>query len=113
MVSSRQVTVSLLEGRVFDQSIVGVFPHDLKLVSYLLAFFNSPTCNKLLRTINPSANNSANYVKKIPFILPDNEIIEIITLEIEELIKELKQGDKYEIEHELRLNQIIKDLYGF
>jgi hypothetical protein len=40
--------------------------------------FTTQICTKLLRLINPSANNSANYVKKLPIIIPDyNTIIHI------------------------------------
>lgn len=71
MVSSSHVTASLMDNRLFDQSIVGVFPHDQNYLYYLLGFFNSALCTSLLRVINPSANNSANYVKKLPFVVPD------------------------------------------
>lgn len=112
MVSSTQVTASLMEGKVFDQSIVGVFPHDPSLIHYLLAFFNSPTCTKLLRAINPSANNSANYIKKIPFISPTREIKDIITFKTNELIEGLKGNDTYNYEYETKINQMIETLYG-
>src|SRR5690606_29430617 len=71
MISSSSITASLIENKLFDQSIVGIFPKDESLTYYLLAFFNSPTCNKLIRTINPTANNPANYIKKIPLIIPE------------------------------------------
>lgn len=64
MVSSSSITGALIDNRLFDQSIVGVFPKDESLLLYILAFFNSPTCNKLIKTINPSANNPSNYIKK-------------------------------------------------
>ncbi|MEM7181667.1 MAG: N-6 DNA methylase, partial [Spirochaetota bacterium] len=71
MVSSTCITAALLDKRLFDQSIVGIFPKEEELLLYLLAFLNSPTCNKLIRTINPSTNNSSNYIKKIPFVKPN------------------------------------------
>ena len=78
MVSSTVVTACLLKNRLFDQSIVGVFPHDEQLLMFLLAFFNSSLATTLVRAINPSANNSANYLKKVPIVLPTiNERIEI------------------------------------
>jgi hypothetical protein len=70
MVSSTNVTASLMEKRLFDQSIVGLFPHEERYLYYLLGFFNTSVCTSLLRVINPSANNSANYVKKLPFVAP-------------------------------------------
>ena len=54
MVSSNRITASLIENKLFDQSIVGVFPNEDKFLLYLLAFFNSLACNLLIRTINPS-----------------------------------------------------------
>jgi adenine-specific DNA-methyltransferase len=113
MVSSSRVTAALIERKVFDQSIVGVFPHDPGLIYYLLAFFNSPTCNILLRTINPSANNSANYVKKIPLLMPSEAALNVINLEMVALLDELRDHGTYEIRHELYIHQIIKDIYGF
>lgn len=113
MVSSSQITATLIENRLFDQSIVGVFPKDHKWLYYLLAFFNSPTCNKLIRTINPSANNPANYIKKIPFIPPPEEMLEKINKTVKEITEDLKKEGKYEKDHELILNNFIKELYGF
>jgi adenine-specific DNA-methyltransferase len=112
MVSSSQVTASLIEHRVFDQSIVGIFPHDPRWTYYLLAFFNSPTCNKLLRTINPTANNSANYIKKIPFIVPDDEVLETINGMVEGMIVALKRGEAIEGELEQVVHKMIRDVYG-
>jgi hypothetical protein len=37
---------------------------------YLLGFLNTQLATRLLRTINPTANNSANYLKRLPLILP-------------------------------------------
>jgi hypothetical protein len=112
MVSSSQVTAALIENKVFDQSIVGVFPKDAHWIYYLLAFFNSPTCNKLLRTINPSANNSANYVKKIPFIPPDEDTLGIINEKIGTIVATLKAGQTYAKEDELLVNKMISEIYG-
>ncbi|WP_373539395.1 Eco57I restriction-modification methylase domain-containing protein [Chamaesiphon sp.] len=83
MVSSSAITGALIDGRLFDQSIVGVFPkHGQEhLLMYLLGFFNSKTCNDLIRTINISTNNSSNYIKKIPILVPNNNIIyEVVNL---------------------------------
>ncbi len=113
MVSSSQVTAALIENKLFDQSIVGVFPKDPEWIYFLLAFFNSPTCNLLLRTINPSANNSANYIKKIPFIVPNKDTLEFINIKMEEIVSSLKNGNKYNKETELAINNLIRELYGF
>lgn len=102
MVSSNSVTASLLNNRIFDQSIVGIFPKKDEYVLYLLAFFNSSICTQLLRMINPSANNSANYIKKIPVIIPDNNTLIHINNLVEVLLSEKKHnGDTLFIENEL------------
>ena len=113
MVTSTQITAALIENKLFDQSIVGVFPRDRKWVYFLLAFFNSPTCNKLIRAINPSANNSANYIKKIPFIAPSEKMLEKINRATKKIIEDLKRTGRYEKSEELELNNLIKEIYDF
>jgi hypothetical protein len=113
MISSSSITASLIENKLFDQSIVGIFPKDKSLTFYLLAFFNSPTCNKLIRTINPSANNPANYIKKIPFVLPTSEELKRIDNTVREIIDSIKKTGSYEEKSETELNEIIKIIYGF
>lgn len=113
MVSSSSITGALIDNRLFDQSIVGVFPKDESLLLYILAFFNSPTCNKLIKTINPSANNSSNYIKKIPFIYPTNNILEDIEINIKEILNALKNTDQYDQTLEEKNNEKIRNLYGF
>jgi len=113
MVSSSQITASLIENKLFDQSIVGIFPKDPKLTYYLLAFFNSPTCNKLIRTINPSANNPANYIKKIPFIAPTNTELNRIDQITEQIIADIKENMTYNPKLGTGLNKIFQDIYGF
>jgi phospholipid N-methyltransferase len=113
MVSSSQMTAALIENRLFDQSIVGVFLKDAKLFYYLLAFFNSPTCNAIIRVINPSANNSANYIKKIPVIVPSEGILKQIDELMKALIGKLKKGEFPDEEAEKAINQLISEVYGF
>jgi hypothetical protein len=113
MISSSSITASLIENKLFDQSIVGIFPKDKALTFYLLAFFNSPTCNKLIRTINPSAHNPANYIKKIPFIQPTDNQLKYIDNTVSEIINSIKKTGSYNEELEKELNEIIKTVYGF
>lgn len=113
MISSSSISASLIENKLFDQSIVGIFPKDESLNYYLLAFFNSPTCNKLIRTINPSANNPANYIKKIPFIMPDEKTLNKITLRVKEIIQSIKSKGKFVDEIETEIYSLISILYGF
>ena len=55
-----------MKNRVFDQSIVGIFPKNNDDLYYLLALLNSSIVNEIIHNINPSVNNSANYLKRIP-----------------------------------------------
>jgi phospholipid N-methyltransferase len=113
MISSSSITASLIENKLFDQSIVGVFPKDESLTYYLLAFFNSPTCNKLIRTINPSANNPANYIKKIPFIAPTDEQKKLINSVVQSILENIAKEGHYDVGIENELNKIIERIYGF
>lgn len=113
MVSSSSITGAIIENRLFDQSIVGIFPKKEDLIHYLLAFFNSPTCNKLIRTINPSTNNSSNYIKRIPFLQPSTEQEKVVTENIKQIIEQVKISGDYDVNLETKNNNIIMELYGF
>ena len=55
-----------------------------------------------MRQINPSANNSANYIKKIPVIIPDIDTLEHINELVKTLLDKLKNNKSIElIENEL------------
>ncbi len=112
MISSSSITASLIENKLFDQSIVGIFPKDESLTYYLLAFFNSPTCNKLIRTINPSANNPANYIKKIPVIIPEKYVLGLITGKTKEIVASIKQSGNYDESEAAETWGMIKDIYN-
>lgn len=115
MVSSKFITGALIEHRLFDQSIVGIFPKkgQEKWLYFLLAFFNSPTCNQLIRTINPSTNNSANYLKKIPLLLPDEKVLEGIEKNVRKILEGVKAKEEYDVTLEEENHLIMKKLYGF
>jgi len=105
MVKSSKVHAILLEKRLFDQSVVGIFPNDKRHQNYLLAFLNSETCASLLKVINHTANNSANYIKKLPVIL-DNTAIGKVDLLMENLpIKDSMSSILTEV------NCIFRELY--
>jgi adenine-specific DNA-methyltransferase len=73
MVTSKRLTASLLDGAVFDQGVVGVFPKNELDRDALLLFLNSSIATKLRNDIvNGSANNSANYLKRLPVPYFDN-----------------------------------------
>lgn len=86
MVKSKTIRAFLMENRVFDQAIVGIFPHNPMKINYFLALMNSDIVNTLIHTINPTANNSANYVKQIPYFEPDEAILK----HIDSLVKDIK-----------------------
>ena len=113
MVSSSSITAALIENKLFDQSIVGVFPNDNSLVYYLLGFFNSPTCNKLIRTINPSANNPANYIKKLPFVPPTKEQKSKVESAVIEILTCIRSEKPYPEILEQSISITFKEIYGF
>jgi adenine-specific DNA-methyltransferase len=113
MISSSSITASLIENKLFDQSIVGIFPKDQSLTYYLLAFFNSTTCNTLIRTINPSANNPANYIKKIPFISPDPIALDRISNAVSQILYSLKSCNTYDEHFDSEINSHFREIYGF
>ena len=111
MIRSSKLTGALIGGRLFDQSIVGVFPHDETWTNYLLGFFNSDVCTKLIEAINPSTNNSANYIKKIPFIKPDKTTKENVESLVKNIVSNIKTGNLQCLSLENRLNEIFDGLY--
>ena len=112
MVSSSSITASLIDGRLFDQSIVGIFPHNncTNFTYYLLGFFNSKVCNEFIRTINASTNNSANYIKKIPLIIPPDGKQQQVVNEVERLISMARRKDVDEVELK-RLDDCFDEIY--
>jgi len=91
MVKSSKIKATLMSGGVFDQSIVGVFPHEEKYMLYLLGYLNSEIANRYIHIINPTANNSANYVKKLPFYIPNKNELNMVD---EWVLSILDNGDK-------------------
>lgn len=110
MIRSSKLTGALIDGRLFDQSIVGVFPKDETWTLYLLGFINSTICSELINAINPSTNNSANYIKKIPFIKPDNNTRKKVETIVEEIISSIGQGNDV-ANLKLKLDNIFRNLY--
>ena len=113
MISSTRISASLIENNIFDQSIVGIFPHNENIIYFLLAFFNSNTCNQLIRTINPSANNPSNYIKKIPFIDPTENQLAFINHKIKSTIDKIKIDDIDTNEILSEIDVFFKSIYGF
>ena len=98
MVSSNKITASIIDGRLFDQGILGVFPQDKSLLYYLLGFLNSSIASSLMRIINPTANNSSNYIKKLPIIFTDDVKTLLITKLVKKIISLKKNNENSERE---------------
>ena len=113
MVSSSSISAAILKDRVFDQSVVGIFPQEEKWLYYLLAFFNTETCNTLIRTINPTANNSANYIKKIPLLLPDDATLNIINSTTRQLLESARATGTIDETLRESVEVKIRNMYGF
>ncbi|MDR1997461.1 MAG: hypothetical protein LBQ83_03975 [Candidatus Margulisbacteria bacterium] len=107
MVKSKKLKAFLLNKRLFDQSIVGIFPKEEKYLYFLLGFLNSSVCSRIIHTINHTANNSANYLKKIPIIYKEKES-SLIEKELKNYINEKKQSL---IETLRNIDQIVNSLY--
>ena len=71
MVTSGRLSASYMEGAVFDQGVVGVFPKKERWLGFLLVFLNSEQATEMKRNISPGANNSANYLKRLRVPVPD------------------------------------------
>jgi adenine-specific DNA-methyltransferase len=108
MVKSSRANAFLLDKRLFDQSIVGVFPKEEKHLNYILAFLNSEVCTKILKVINHTANNSANYLKRLPIVLESNAITEIHCIICEYLGEKEGTPLPYTLN---RIDKIFNELY--
>lgn len=78
MVKSSTLKATLISNRVFDQSIVGIFPRDERYMYYILAYMNSDIVCRMIHIINPTTNNSSNYVKQLPFCMPDDRELQAV-----------------------------------
>ena len=109
MVTSTKPTASLIQESLFDQSIVGIFPKKIKL-EFLLAYCNSNPFWACLKTINPSANNSAKYVLRTPVVRPEPDEEEAIARRTGELLDLLKTGKK---RTETLQSEILASIYKY
>lgn len=67
MVTTSRISAALMRNAVFDQGVVGVFPKNPALIPALLLYLNSCYASVTMkRLVNGSANNSANYLKRLP-----------------------------------------------
>ena len=106
MVKGARMRACSLERRLFDQSIVGIFPRNPEHFLYLLGFLNSKTCDSILKTINHTANNSANYLKKLPIIIDSKYFSEV-----NRIVSLLLLSDASLLEHAKSLDSIFQKIY--
>ncbi len=111
MVASGRLTAALLEGRLFDQGIVGVFPKEPRYLLFLLGFFNSVIATGLVRQINPTANNSANYLKRLPFVVPNQSELATANKIVKAAISEAKQCGAVSDELQQRIDEFYSRLW--
>lgn len=113
MVSSGRATASVIyESWLFDQSVVGIFPNESNLFGFILAFLNSGICWRLLRQINPSANNSAKYLRRLPIILPSSDRLSWFNSVVSDYLVKLESGAGQDTEIESSLDDAVKSLYA-
>lgn len=108
MVKGSVIKATYMTNMVFDQSIVGIFVKNNNLLYYILGFLNSDTGNKIIHEINPTANNSANYLKKIPIIINEEKVL-IIT----DLVKSILNNHDLLDKNSLLISSIFREIYGF
>lgn len=112
MVKSSVIKAFLMQNKVFDQSIVGIFPKDKTKLNYILALMNSDIINQIIHIINPTANNSANYIKLIPYIEPSAELLAKIDDLVERIFELYKNHEIIEINKvEKEIDCIITKIY--
>lgn len=107
MVSSGRISASLMNNAVFDQGVVGIFPRDKRLIAPLLLYFNSTFASKLMKgMVNGSANNSANYLKKLPVpAFTQSQIVKASTILENARLAGSMQYDKCDI----YIDEVIKE----
>ena len=112
MVSSGRATASVIKDSwLFDQSVVGIFPKQPEWFGFLLAFLNSSTCWRLLRQINPSTNNSAKYLRRLPIILPASNRLSWFNDVVSGHLTRLENNVQLNREIEKVLNESVNCLY--
>lgn len=113
MVSSGRATASVIyDSWLFDQSVVGIFPKKAKIFGFLMAFLNSSTCWRLLRQINPSTNNSAKYLRRLPIVLPSSERLLWFDSVVTSYLIKLESCTERNTEIEHSLDEAVRCLYS-
>jgi hypothetical protein len=113
LINSNRQQARIMEEVIFDQSDNGYFC-DENYVYFFLGFFNSRLFNYLLKKVmNPTANATVNYVKKIPVILPSDLHIEKMKNLVKEIIEIKKNDDAADVSGiENSVDAFFYDLYS-
>ena len=113
MVKSSKINAFIMEDRVFDQSIVGIFPKDERKFLYVLGLMNSDVINRIIHIINPTANNSSNYIKQVPYREPSEKELEKISELVSEAITLTKSHKIEEAESvHKQINSYFEQIYA-
>ena len=73
---------------------------------------NSDIINEIVHVINPTANNSSNYIKQIPYIEPSTQVLRKINNLVEEILK-LESTTVEAKDLHAELNKIVADIYSY
>ena len=92
---------------------MGIFPKDEKDLYYVLALMNSDVINKLIHIINPTANNSSNYVKQLPYVEPSKSDRSYIIKIVGEIMSLDPEKDKEKVaELHQSINKRFEKIYA-
>ena len=75
---------------------------------YILGLLNSSVGTEIINAINPTANNSANYIKKIPFVIPTDDDL----YNIDSVLNDIINNNKIDITDNINdLDSIYEKIY--
>ena len=60
-------------GFIFDSGANGMFPYNEDLTCYINAFLNTSICLYIIDILNPTLNNGAGTIRKIPLIMVEDK----------------------------------------
>ena len=73
---------------------------------------NSDIINQIIHIINPTANNSANYIKLIPYIEPSSMLLDEISETVDRIVKLSENKDAKTIKQmEDKIDSMITSIY--
>ena len=114
LINSNRQQARFIEEVIFDQSDNGYFPKNSNLIYYFLGFFNSRLFNYMLKKIiNPTANSTVNYVKKIPVLIPNTDKLSEVNTIVKSIIESKKKAEDKSIkEKEKEIDKFFYEIYA-